>query len=132
MFLTSGDLFLFTIISCLTGFCLGADLVLPPSIQADLTDIHKQKYKEEISGILFSLITMITKLSFALGSLFVFGTLGFLGFETNSETSNESSNFIIFSYAILPVILKAVAYFMLNGFKSSEEELNLIQNKIKR
>ena len=132
VFLTPGDFYLFIIISCITGFCLGADLVLPPSIQADLTDIHKQKHKEEISGILFSLITMITKLSFALGSLFVFGILGLLGFEANSIVNRECSNFIILSYSILPVFLKLIAYFMLTGFKSSEVELSFIQNKINR
>ena len=116
IFLTSGDLFLFIIISCLTGFCLGADLVLPPSIQADLTDIHKLKYKEEVSGTLFSLITLITKLSFALGSLFVFGILGILNFEANSIVSKETSNFIILSYSILPVILKVAAFIILNNF----------------
>ena len=123
IFLTSGDLFLFIIISCLTGFFLGADLVLLPSIQADLTDIHKLKYKEEVSGTLFSLITLITKLSFALGSLFVFGILGILNFEANSIVSKETSNFIILSYSILPVILKVAAFIILNNFKSSEDEL---------
>ena len=48
IFLSPQDFILFIIISCLTGFCLGADLVLPPSIQADMTDMHKQKYKERI------------------------------------------------------------------------------------
>ncbi len=132
IFLTSGDLFLFIIICCLTGFCLGADLVLPPSIQADLTDIHKLQFKEEISGILFSFITLITKLSFALGSIFVFGILGILNFEANSIVSKESSNFIILSYSILPVILKVYAYILLKNFKSSEGELTFIQNKINR
>ena len=34
------DIFLFIIICCLTGFCLGADMFLPPSMQADVTDYH--------------------------------------------------------------------------------------------
>ncbi len=130
VFLEQGDLILFIIISCLTGFCLGADLVIPPSIQADMTDIHKQKYKVEISGVLFSLITSINKLSFALGSFFVFGILGMLGFSTESETSENSKNFIIFAYAVLPIILKTISFFMLRNFKSSQSEIRLIQKKI--
>jgi Na+/melibiose symporter-like transporter len=131
VFLEPGDLLLFTIISCLTGFCLGADLVLPPSIQADITDMHEQKYKEEISGILFSLVTVITKLSFAVGSLFVFGLLGVIGFEANTPTSQDSKYFIIFSYSILPVILKFFCFLLLKNFKSSESELIEVQKKIK-
>ncbi|MEE2695274.1 MAG: MFS transporter [Pseudomonadota bacterium] len=131
IFLNPGDIFLFIIISCLTGFCLGADLVLPPSIQADITDMHEQKYKQNISGVLFSLITAINKLSFALGSLFVFGILGFLDFSTDLPASQNSKIFIISSYAIAPVILKIISYFMLSNFKSSEDELMNIQKKIK-
>ena len=44
----------FIIISCITGFCLGADLILPPSIQADITDLHRSKFDEDISGVIFS------------------------------------------------------------------------------
>ena len=132
IFLNPGDLFFFTIISCLTGFCLGADLVLPPSIQADMTDMHEQKYKEEISGVLFSLITAITKLSFALGSFFVFGFMGLLGFDANLPTSKNIQYFIIFSYAIIPIILKVMSFIKLTNFKSSQTELINIQKKIKR
>ena len=131
VFLEPGDLFFFILISCLTGFCLGADLVLPPSIQADITDMHRQKYDENISGILFSFITVITKLSFAVGSLFVFGILGLFDFDANTPTSQQSKYFIIFSYSILPVVLKFCCFLMLKNFKSSELELIEIQKKIK-
>lgn len=131
IFLSPQDFILFIIISCLTGFCLGADLVLPPSIQADMTDMHKQKYKEEISGVLFSLITSINKLSFALGSLFVFGILGLIGFSTDSPVNQNSKNFIILSYALLPVVLKLLAFNMLRNFKSNEIELIKTQQKNK-
>ena len=40
--LNDGHFLFFIIISCITGFCLGADLILPPSIQADITDLHRK------------------------------------------------------------------------------------------
>ena len=95
LFLSEGDIQFFIIISCITGFCLGADLIIPPSIQADVSDIHLNKFKEDISGILFSLITFFNKLSFALASLFVFTILGFLNFEANEEINLETKFFII-------------------------------------
>lgn len=130
LFLDSGDLFCFIIISCLTGFCLGADLIIPPSIQADITDIHKYKFKEDISGLLFSFITFINKISFALMSLFVFGVLGILDFDTNQAINNESKRFIFFSYAFLPVVLKLISGFLLINFKSNQNEQVKIQKKI--
>ena len=131
IFLDPGDFLFFIIISCLTGLCLGADLVIPPSIQADMTDLHRDKYKEEISGVLFSLITGINKLSFAFGSFFVFGFLSILGFSPNLDTSESSKNFMILSYALIPIILKTISFLMLKNFKSSKQELINIQRKIK-
>ena len=53
--LNDGHFLFFIIISCITGFCLGADLILPPSIQADITDLHRSKFDEDISGVIFFL-----------------------------------------------------------------------------
>ena len=53
-------------------FLSWSDLIIPPSIQADITDYHKFKFKEDISGVTFSSITFLNKFSFALGSIFVF------------------------------------------------------------
>ena len=83
IFLDKGDLNLFIIISCLTGLCLGADLLLPMSIQADLIDHHRMKFNEDMSGVMFSILTFLNKLSFALASIFIFGVLGLLNFDAN-------------------------------------------------
>ena len=119
LFLTEGNFALFILISCLTGFCLGADLIIPPSIQADLTDLHEKKFGEEISGSLFSLITFINKFSFALGSIFIFGFLDILEFDTDGEVNNNSKIFIILAYALIPIILKLFASSLLFKYKIS-------------
>ena len=130
LFLSEGDIQFFIIISCITGFCLGADLIIPPSIQADVSDIHLNKFKEDISGILFSLITFLNKLSFALASLFVFTILGFLNFEANEEINLETKFFIIYSYALIPIVLKFFSSFILMSFKITEKDLKKVQKKI--
>ncbi len=130
LFLSKGDLQYFIIISCITGFCLGADLIIPPSIQADLSDVHLNKFKEDISGILFSLITFFNKLSFALASLFVFSILSYLNFEANKEINPETKIFIIFSYALTPILLKCLSSFILMSFRITEIDLKKIQKKI--
>ena len=130
LFLSKGDLQYFIIISCITGFCLGADLIIPPSIQADLSDVHLNKFKEDISGILFSLITFFNKLSFAVASLFVFSILSYLNFEANKEINPETKIFIIFSYALTPILLKFLSSFILMSFRITEMDLKKIQKKI--
>lgn len=130
LFLSKGDIHFFIIISCITGFCLGADLIIPPSIQADLSDVHLNKFKEDISGILFSLITFFNKLSFAIASLFVFSILSYLNFEANEEINPETKIFIICSYALTPILLKCLSSFILMSFRITETDLKKIQKKI--
>ena len=130
LFLSEGDIQLFIIISCITGFCLGADLIIPPSIQADVSDVHLNRFKEDISGVLFSLITFLNKLSFALASLFVFTILGFLNFKANEEINLETKIFIICSYAVLPIILKFISSLILISFKITESDMKIVQKKI--
>ena len=129
-FLSKGDIYLFIIISCITGFCLGADLIIPPSIQADISDIHLNKFNEDISGVLFSFITFLNKLSFAIASLFVFSILGLLNFKANEEISYETKIFIIISYALIPIVLKFLSSLILMRFKLTEKDLKKIQKKI--
>jgi len=128
--LDTGDIIPFIVISCVTGFCLGADLIIPPSIQADLSDIHLNKFKEDISGILFSFITFLNKFSFALASLFIFSMLSFFNFEANEEVNSSSRNFIILAYALAPICLKLLAAYILFSYKFNEKDLEIVQRKI--
>ena len=102
-FLNEGDFIYFTLICFFTGMCLGADMALPSSIQADVANFTKQK--EDLTGVLFGFWAMITKLSLALAVAISFITLEFTNFE--NENINQYSIFaIIFLYSILPIIFK--------------------------
>ena len=129
-FLEDGNFLFFIIISCITGFCLGADLIIPPSIQADITDWHRSKFGEDISGVLFSIITFLNKFAFAVVSIFVFGIMGVLDFDTDGEINTNVRLFIIISYALAPILLKLLAAYLLTNFKLKENELQKIQKKI--
>ncbi len=129
-FLENGNFLFFIIISCITGFCLGADLIIPPSIQADITDLHRGKFGEDISGVFFSIITFLNKFAFAVVSIFVFGIMGVLDFQTEGEINANVKLFIIISYALAPILLKLLAAYLLMNFKLKENELQKIQKKI--
>ena len=130
LFLESGNFAYFIIISCLTGLCLGADLLIPLSIQADMIDFHRMKFKEDISGFIFSVITFLNKISFAIASIFVFGILGMLDFDSDTGINPQSKYFIIFSYAVIPIILKLTASHLLKRLNFTENELISIQKEI--
>lgn len=74
------SLWLFGIIMLFTGLAVGADLMLPPSIQADVIDVDTARSGEQHTGFYFAIWALATKiaLSIAMGlSLVVLGAMGF-------------------------------------------------------
>lgn len=113
MFLGEGDIYMFAIISFISGLSLGADIVFPTSIQSDVVQEHE---KSSISGLLFGIWTMITKLSLAFAVVISFSLLGLVGFD--KENLNETSTLTLsFIYGLLPVIIKLSALFFIFKFK---------------
>ncbi|CAA6811623.1 MAG: FIG097052: Sugar transporter [uncultured Campylobacterales bacterium] len=114
-FVGSGDFILFLIICVITGMSLGADMALPSSIQADISqDISRNE--NELSGVLFGIWAMITKLSLALGVGISFIALELCNFDTVNPEPN-SLGILIFLYSVLPIILKISAILFLRKFK---------------
>ncbi len=110
-------IFLFSIICMLTGACLGADMAIPSSIQADVANFIKQK--EDLTSVLFGFWAMITKLSLAFAIAISFITLEFTGFD--KQNINEYSIFaIIFLYSTLPIVFKIFAIFFLNRYEMTK------------
>ena len=116
-FLNEGDFLYFAIICVITGMCLGADMALPSSIQADVANQTKQK-NEDLTGVLFGFWAMITKLSLSLAVAISFITLEFTNFET-SNINQTSIVAIIVLYSILPIILKLSSIFLLLKYKET-------------
>lgn len=114
-FLNHFDFSYFILICILTGMCLGADMALPSSIQADVAQESK-KNNNDISGVLFGFWAMITKFSLALAVAISFISLEFTSFDT--ENVNENSLLaIVILYSILPIIFKALSIILLSKYK---------------
>jgi Na+/melibiose symporter-like transporter len=105
----------FGVIVLISGFSLGADLVLSSSMQADLAQ-HYEKQGHRVSGVLFGLWGMGTKLSLALGVGIAFGILGLVGFKPN-EPSALSLETLTWLYAIAPVVFKLLSISLLLRYK---------------
>ena len=113
-FLESGDLTAFIIISLVSGLSLGADMALPTAIQSDMVQESK-KFKTNISGLLFGIWTMITKLSLALAVAASFIILGLFDFDA-SNPSATSLLVLTFLYGLFPVCIKLIAIFFINKY----------------
>lgn len=110
--LEPGQVAAFAAVCVVTGLCLGADMVLPPAIQADVADWDRLRYRRNRTAGLFSLWNMSTKLSLALAAGVALPLLGVLGLEAAPPTP-ESLLGLALIYALVPCVLKVGAVLMM-------------------
>ncbi len=115
--LGEGDHIAFMVICFVSGLSLGADMVLPSSIQADISQ-QLQREEQNLAGLLFGLWSMLTKFSLALAVGISFVLLGWFGFDTDTP-SPESLQLLHYLYAIGPVWLKLLAIYFINQYKEN-------------
>lgn len=114
LFLESGDIVFFAIISFVSGLSLGADMALPSSIQADMVQ-KIEDHDTSYAGVLFGIWAMLTKfaLAFAVGIGFV--ALGAVGFDPNVPTPIAMSTLTML-YGGLPVMFKMMSFWIIRGY----------------
>lgn len=128
LLLGQGDVVAFGVISVLTGLAFGADLTLPPSIQADVIEVDTAETGAARAGVFFAIWQVATKAALALSSglaLIVLGQVGFSGGAENSETSLWTLSIL---YAGVPIILKLVAVVMMWRFPLDAEAMADVSN----
>ena len=116
--LQAGDQAWFLAICVLTGFGLGADLVLPPSMQADVIDFDRLRSRQSRAGLYFALWGMATKLALALAVGLAFPILELAGFREDAQAAPpEIALFALAAlYSLAPVAFKLVSIALMWGF----------------
>ena len=127
--LSEGELFGFFIITIITGAALGGDLVIPPSMQADVVEYEFMRTKSDRTGILFSLWTMASKIALAFSILIAFTLLSLLDF---SVVSDGPKNLIALSmiYSILPVVLKIAVIVIIWSYPLTQQKQLIISKRV--
>ena len=127
--LSEGELFGFFIITIITGAALGGDLVIPPSMQADVVEYEVMRTKSDRTGILFSLWTMASKIALAFSILIAFTLLSLLDF---SVVSDGPKNLIALSmiYSILPVVLKIAVIVIIWSYPLTQQKQLIISKRV--
>lgn len=100
------NLWMFAVICAVTGVALGADLALPPAMQADVIDVDRARSGEERAGVYFALWSMAQKLALAVAVGIAFPILEWSGLEDGTSLGLVM---LVFLYAGLPVLLKLLA-----------------------
>lgn len=126
-----GDIALYLAVCIATGLCLGADLFLPPAIQADVVDADTAASGEERAGLLFSVLSMISKLALAVSGATALWVLGAFGFEDALGAGNSADALLAlaFLYAFVPSVLKIAAAALMWRFPLDEAAQMEIRKK---
>lgn len=126
-FVGSGDIWLYTAIVVLTGISLGADLVLPAAMQADVVDVDTLETGQQRTGLYFAIWGMVTKLSLALAAGLAFPALDAAGF---SGEENQNLWALVTLYALIPIGFKAVAIALMLKYPLKQKTVDKVRSEI--
>jgi len=126
-----GQVAAFALVCVLTGLCLGADLALPPAIQADVADWDRLRFKRNRTAGLFSLWNMAAKLALAAAAGLAFPLLELFGFA-QSEKPQIALTALAVIYALVPCVLKSTAVAMMWRLPLTPARQSLIAERLRR
>ncbi|MDA9633659.1 MFS transporter [Pseudomonadota bacterium] len=109
----------------LYGFAFSGPLPLINAITADISDKLNLEGGKNISGTVFSYLTTLTKVGFALAAVIPYVVLEMLwGFEISlgMENSSSSKMAIFYIYTFVPIISYSIAAYLLFSHSLSREE----------
>lgn len=130
------DVVPFLIISIISGMGVGADLVLPAAIHADVVDADTRVSGEQRTGLFFALWGIATKLAFALAAVSfpILHAVGFdasaLGVDGKSLNSPDALFALTMLYSAVPIAIKLVAMAMMWNFPLDEARQRAIRDEI--
>ena len=131
-FLPEGSAWGFGAICVLSGLALGADIALPPSMQADVIDIDTARTGEQRSGVYFSLWSLATKMSLALAAAAAFALLDWFGFDAQTPENSTAAGLVAlgFLYGWGPIVLKLPALALMWNFPLDRTQVRELRAQI--
>ncbi|MBV6631454.1 MAG: MFS transporter [Alphaproteobacteria bacterium] len=129
-FLGEGDIYWFSAVVVLTGLCLGADLTLPASMQADVVDVDTAETGERRAGLFFAAWSMANKLALALAVGITFPVLELAGFDASSTAQSDQALLTLaLLYAVAPIVIKIIAIGLIWQHPLDEQQLKTLQEQ---
>ena len=130
-FLPTGSVVFFVGVCLVTGMALGADLALPPAIQADVVDYDRWRFGAERAGVQFALWGMSTKLALAVAVGLALPGLDALGFDPHAPTE-PGITALVMIYALVPVVIKMTAIAAMWRFPLNAAKHGIIRRRLER
>jgi Na+/melibiose symporter-like transporter len=130
-FIQAGSFEAFAVVCVITGMALGADLALPPAIQADVVDYDKLRSGRERTGFQFALWGMSTKLALAVAVGVALPGVEAWGFDPSAPTQTGIWGLTVI-YALVPVVIKITAIAAVWRFPLTAKKHAVIRRRLSR
>ncbi|NMM43361.1 MFS transporter [Rhodospirillaceae bacterium KN72] len=127
--LPDGAILGFAAICLLTGAAFGADLALPPAIQADVADYDRLRTGYRREGLIFAFWGMGTKLALAGSAGIALPGVVWLGFDPEAPTASGLTA-LVAVYAVLPVAIKLLTTAFMWGFPLGAVRHGTVQRRL--
>jgi Na+/melibiose symporter-like transporter len=130
-FLQQGDIAAFAIVCVITGLALGADVVLPAAVQADVIDVDTAASGQERAGLYLGLWALATKLAFAGAVGIAFPVLAAAGYDPGANLRTPDGLMALgLLYAGLPILFKLIAIALIWRFPLTRGDIAGLSAKI--
>ncbi|MEQ9449371.1 MAG: MFS transporter, partial [Rhodospirillaceae bacterium] len=130
-FIGAGQFVAFAMVCVATGAALGADLALPPSMQADVVDYGALRTGEAHTGLLFATWGMSTKLALAAAVGLALPGIEALGFDPRTSGEGGKQALVVI-YALVPTVIKILVIALLWRFPLTAAKHGVIQRALER
>jgi glycoside/pentoside/hexuronide:cation symporter, GPH family len=130
--LRPGDEAAFLVICLVTGAALGADVALPPAMQADVVDLDQLRTGEARAGLYFAIWGMGTKLALGAAAGGAFLALDAVGFDPGGDNGPGALWALAAIYALAPVALKAGAVALVWNYPITARRHAIIRRRLER
>jgi glycoside/pentoside/hexuronide:cation symporter, GPH family len=128
--IAAGTIVPFLIICLVTGAALGADLVLPPAMQADVVDLDQLRTGEARAGFYFAIWGMGTKLALGCAAGAAFLALDAAGFSAQGHNGPGAVFALAALYALAPVVLKGCAVALVWNYPLTPRRHGIIRRRL--
>jgi Na+/melibiose symporter-like transporter len=127
----AGGIAAFAAVCIVTGMALGADLVLPPAIQADVVDYDRLRSGRARAGLQFALWGMATKLALAMAVGLALPAVEMAGFDP-ADPDAHGIFMLTVIYALVPVVIKVAAVAAVRDFPLTARRQAIIRRRLER
>ena len=128
-----GHYWIFFAVMMLKGSAVGALVLLPASMVADVVDIDTLRTGEQRTGLFFSLWGMVNKAAVAFGVFLATNAVVWFGFDPTSAANTETAKLAVaLFYSVVPAILACVALPLLWNYPLTKARQQRMRDHIAR